>query len=56
MGLEGSEAVRNVKPLWSKLRHGRRHRCSAASTCGSTQLFGLSAVGTLKHGKTDARR
>jgi electron-transferring-flavoprotein dehydrogenase len=48
--------VRNVKPLWSKLRH-----LSSASALGgldmwTNTLFGVSPFGTLKHGKTDAPR
>ena len=45
--------VRNVKPLWSQLRHARRHRRSAASTCGRTSSLGFSLFGTLAHGKPD---
>ncbi len=45
--------VRNVKPLWSK------HGLLASLTIGgfdmwTNNLFGLSLLGTLKHGKTDA--
>jgi hypothetical protein len=50
---QGPEAVRNVKPLWSKFGTYRASR-SAASTCGLNTLFGFSLFGTLKHGKTDA--
>jgi electron-transferring-flavoprotein dehydrogenase len=51
LGRRGSARVRNVKPLWSKLRH--RSASGSAARHVDNQLFGVSLFGTLKHGKPD---